>query len=35
MATPQRTPKPDLYAALDGLWKIIRMYEYMYELLIL
>ena len=28
MATAQRTPKPDLYAALDGRWKIIHMYEY-------
>ena len=36
MAVSQRTHKPDLYAALDGSWKI-AMYEYIhvYEMLIL
>ena len=34
-AKSQRTPKPVLYAALNGWWKIIHMYESMYELWIL
>ena len=32
MAKSQRTPKPELYAALDGWWNIIHMHESMYEL---
>ena len=32
MAKPHRTPKPELYAALDGWRSMIHLYEFMYEL---
>ena len=32
MAKSQSTPKPELYAALDGWGNIIHMYESVYEL---
>ena len=34
MAKSQKTPKPESYAALEGWWMIIHMWEFMHEFFI-